>query len=211
MIGVRKFGTAVILCGGKSSRMGFDKGKIKIGQKLLVEVIGEMLEEVFDDIILISKDKNEYCGIKYKIFEDEIENLGPIGGIYTSLKAASSQFVFITACDMPIIDIRFIKFMMEIINRDAVEGVVSMRGGFVEPLYAFYSLDMLNSFEEYISMGSYKLLNILRNCNIHYISEEKISELKLKRDVFTNLNYKKDLRILDEIYPGEKWTRNGEK
>ena len=45
---MKNFGSAVILCGGKSSRMGFDKCKIKVGNKLLIEIIAEQLEQIFE-------------------------------------------------------------------------------------------------------------------------------------------------------------------
>jgi molybdopterin-guanine dinucleotide biosynthesis protein A len=76
---LREFGTAVILCGGKSSRMGFDKCKIKIENKYLLEIIGEQLEEVFDDIILLSNDEFKFKEMKYKVMKDVIPDLGPMG------------------------------------------------------------------------------------------------------------------------------------
>jgi molybdopterin-guanine dinucleotide biosynthesis protein A len=200
---LKKFGTAVILCGGKSSRMGFDKCKIKIKDKYLIEIIGEQLEEVFEDIILISNDILKFTDIKYRTKMDIIPDLGPMGAIYSGLKYASSKNVFITACDMPFINIDFIKHMMKLIKDENVEGVVSLKSNYVEPLYAFYSISMLNRFESHIKQQSFKLLNVINESRIYYIEEREVKKFSSDLNIFTNLNYKSDLAALEKIFMGD--------
>ncbi len=200
---MKEFGTAVILCGGKSSRMGFDKCKIKIKDKYLIEIIGEQLEEVFEDIILIANDTLKFADIKYATKMDIIPDLGPMGAIYSGLKYASSKNVFITACDMPFINIDFIKYMMKLIEDENVEGVVSLKSNYVEPLYAFYSISMLDKFESHIKQQSFKLLNVINESRIHYIEESEVKKFSSNLNIFTNLNYKADLAVLEEIFMGD--------
>ena len=57
---LKDFGSAVILCGGKSSRMGFDKCMIKVNNKFLIEIIAEQLEQVFDNIIFMSNNLERF-------------------------------------------------------------------------------------------------------------------------------------------------------
>lgn len=201
---MKKFGTAAILCGGKSSRMGFDKCKIKIGDKYLIEMIGEGLEEVFDEVILISNDLNKFDGIKYRVVKDIIPNSGPMGGIYSALMHASSRNVFVTAGDMPVINSDYIRYMMDIIDSENTEGAVSLKGKYVEPLFAFYSKTMIDKFEDHIRNGSFKLLNVIRESNVHYISEEEVKVFSEDMDIFTNLNYREDLPMLQKIIMGVK-------
>lgn len=201
---MKKFGTAAILCGGKSSRMGFDKCIIKIGDKYLTEIIGEQLEEVFDEIILISNDLNKFNDIKYKVVKDIIPDSGPMGGIYSALKYASSNNVFITACDMPVINTDFIRYMIETINNKNVEGAVSLKSNYIEPLYAFYSTGMIERFESHIKKGSFKLLSVIKESNMHYIQESEVKGFSRDMSIFTNLNYKTDLASLKKIIMGVK-------
>lgn len=200
---MKEFGTAVILCGGKSSRMGFDKCKIKIKDKYLIEIIGEQLEEVFDDIILISNDLLKFADMKYRSETDIIPDSGPMGAIYSGLKYASSKYVFITACDMPVINIDFIKHMMKLIRDENVEGVVSLKSNYVEPLYAFYSTSMIDRFESHIKKQSFKLLNVINESRMHYIEESEVRRFSSNMNIFTNLNYKADLTALDKIFMGD--------
>ena len=105
------------------------------------------LEQVFENIVLVSNDLERFRDTKYMVVEDIIANSGPIGAIYTALKEATSKYVFITACDMPIINLDYIKYMMELIKSENVQGVVSYNSKYIEPLYAFYSIDMIDTFE----------------------------------------------------------------
>ena len=59
---MRDFGSAVVLAGGKSSRMGFDKSTMVLQNKKLIESTIKKLDSLFDDIIIsvdsIEKNQN---------------------------------------------------------------------------------------------------------------------------------------------------------
>lgn len=197
---MKKVGTAVILCGGKSSRMGFDKSKIKIDGRLLIEIIGEKLEKIFDEIILVAEKEDKFENLKYKVVEDMEKNYGPAGGIYTGLKNASSKYVFFLACDMPKINIDYIKYLMNIVEDDECDGLICKKDDWIEPLHAFYSKDLIKDFKKGIEENSLVLYNIIKNSNIKYIPEEITKKYSSDLDIFINLNYVKDLGILEDIF-----------
>ena len=180
--------------------MGFDKSNIKVKNKFLIEIIAEKLEQVFENVILVSNDLERFRGTKYIVVEDIVKNSGPIGAIYTALKEATSKYVFITACDMPIISLDYIKYMMELIKNENVQGVVSYNSKYVEPLYAFYSIDMIDTFEIELKKNNYKLYDVIKNSKMYYIEETKWREYCNGIDIFTNLNYKSDLTALKNIF-----------
>jgi molybdenum cofactor guanylyltransferase len=197
---LKNFGTAAILCGGKSRRMGFDKRDIKIDGKLLIEVIAEQLEQVFEEIILVSNDKEKFKYMKYKVVEDLIPDSGAIGGIYTALSYASSKYVFITACDMPNINLSYIKYMIELIKSENLEGVVSYNVRQIEPLQAFYSKEMMSIFKHQLDVNNFKLLKVISYCNMHYVKDEIVRKYCKDMSIFTNLNYKSDLIFLEKAH-----------
>src|SRR5688572_24051705 len=127
--------------------MGFDKLQIKINNRPLIEIICEQLEAIFQELIILRNSDDDMINLKYKVFKDIIPNLGPIGAIHSALKYASSENVFVTACDMPVINIEYIKYMMELMKHENIEGVVSCKEQYVEPLYAFYSKKMIKTIE----------------------------------------------------------------
>lgn len=197
---MKKVGTAVILCGGKSSRMGFDKSLIDINGKLLIELVCEKLEGVFDEIILVTENKEKFNNLKYKIVEDIERNYGPAGGIYTGLKYSESKYAFFLACDMPKINIDFIKYLITIIEDSDYDGLMCRHNDWIEPLYAFYSKDLMKNFQKGIENNSLVLYDIIKSSNIKYVPEETAKEYSEDLDMFINLNYIKDLEKLKEIY-----------
>lgn len=197
---MKKVGTAVILCGGKSSRMGFDKSKIEIKGKYLMELTAEKLETIFDEVILVAEKKDKFKTLKYTVLEDLKKEYGPAGGIYTALKYANSKYVFFMACDMPIVNIEYIKYMMKIAEEDNCECVLPKNGKWIEPMYAFYSKDLIGEFEKGIDNNNLLLYDIIKNSKIHYIPEEVTRSYSENLEMFVNLNYVKDLDILNKLY-----------
>lgn len=197
---MKKFGTAVILCGGKSSRMGFDKSKIKVNGKLMIEFIGEKLEKVFDEILLVAENIDKFHVLKYTVLEDLKKDYGPAGGIYTGLQYAQSENVFFLACDMPIVNTDYIKYMKSILKENNYDGIIPRNKKWVEPLHAFYSKNLIKDFERGIVENNLVLYDIIKNSNIYYVPEDITREFSNDLDIFMNLNYTKDLEILHKIY-----------
>jgi molybdenum cofactor guanylyltransferase len=199
----KEFGCAVILCGGRSLRMGFDKCKINIGGKPIYELIAEKLEIVFDEIILVTSDLDRILGGKYRVVEDIIKECGPIGGIYTGLKYASSNYVFFTACDMPFVDIQLIENIINILkNNSSYNGAVAVNRGYIEPLHSFYSKALISSIKSNIDKGNYQISKLVESSDIYRIAENYWNKDE-NPNIFSNLNHKKDLDILIEIYGDE--------
>lgn len=82
---------AVILAGGKSSRMGVDKSSLVLsGRTLLVHV---------EDLLLAA-------GFKPKVVVNDLQpGLGPVGGVITALQNTESPYVMFLGCDMPFLSL----------------------------------------------------------------------------------------------------------
>jgi molybdopterin-guanine dinucleotide biosynthesis protein A len=192
---MRKFGTAVILAGGKSSRMGFDKQFLNINKKGIINIIISKLEKEFDDIIIVTNKPDEYKNYRQKIITDILENMGPLGGIHSGLKAASSEYSFVIACDMPNVDIEYVRYMKNAVNSVDADICVTRIGNNIEPLYGFYSLKTAKDIEKYLSEGKRAVAPLIKKLNTKYIGEKEYNRegLKLNTDIFINLNTQKDL------------------
>lgn len=190
------FGEAVILCGGKSRRMDFDKSFAKINGKYMIEIIYEKLSLCFENVKLCADAKERFRVVDLEVIEDKIKDgIGPAAGIYSALSQASAKYVFVAACDMPLINTEHIEFMKRTLEQHAFmpDALVPMNGEYIEPLYSFYSANMANVFKEEIGKGNHKIHNILKKCNVLYL-EDKYSRI-FDKDLamFTNINYGVDL------------------
>lgn len=189
---MNKFNTAVILAGGKSSRMGFDKQFLEINKKRLMDEQILKLREQFEEIIVVSNKIDSYYDVNYKIVCDEIKEIGPLGGVHVGLKNAASKYIYITACDMPIINNDYIRFMKEKIN-DNVEACVTKTGNRIEPFNGFYSVNLIHKIEELIYNKHTSMFSLLSSINTIYIEESDAKKISGSLDMFTNLNDIKDL------------------
>lgn len=190
--------TAIILAGGKSSRMGFDKQFLKLRDRYIIEVITEKLEKAFNEIIIVTSKPWEYAKYGYKLVEDEVKGFGPLAGIHVGLKNSRSLHNYIVACDMPFININYLYFMMELINQKdgKVDGVITRLGEWIEPFNAFYSKSLLPRIEENIAKGNRQINMLLKDSNVLYVSEAKAREFSPDWEMFTNVNTIKDYREL---------------
>lgn len=199
-----KFGTAIILAGGKSSRMGFDKQKIQIGGISMVCYIAKQLEEIFDDIIIVTntpeyyKDRAKFNNHRFVV--DIFKEKGPLGGLHAGLQHATSQWSFVTACDMPIVNIDYIKMMKKLIIDEKLEkkdvfSCVTEINGSVEPFNAFYLTNKKDKVEKGIQEGRLKFSHFVIEERSRIISEEIAVKFNKKLSMFMNLNTLMNLNL----------------
>jgi molybdopterin-guanine dinucleotide biosynthesis protein A len=196
--------TAIILAGGKSSRMGFDKQFLKLQDKFIVEITAEKLEKIFNEIIIVTN-KPKWYEYGYKLTSDEIEGFGPLAGIHAGLKSSSSMYNYVVACDMPFINTNYIRYMMELIecHEGKADAVITRYGDWIEPFNAFYSRSLLPRIEESFRTNNRQINKLLKDANVYYISEAKAREFSPDWEMFTNVNTFTDYQhIMDKLCRG---------
>lgn len=191
-------GTAVILAGGKSSRMGFDKQNIKLNGKLLIEQQIEILSKLFSEVIIVTNKPEHYKSYNCTLVCDELKDFGPLGGIHAGLRISKSQFSYFVACDMPNINQNYIVHMLNIIGNfsNGHQAVVTSFGNWLEPFNAFYSKDLIPVIEQAYLDGNIKIGSVLAKAHIHYIAEEEARSYSPDWSMFANINTQEDLMKL---------------
>lgn len=193
MINMDKFSTAIILAGGKSTRMGFDKQLLKIHEKKLIDSIVNKLKSEFKDIIIVTNRSELYENFQGTIIEDIIKFKGPLGGIHAGLSITRSKYAFVVACDMPNINLDYVRYMKEKLGPDNSFGCVTEYGDWIEPFSAFYSVDIKDNIEKYLDTGRRSINGLIKDFNISYIPEEDARKFSPNWDMFTNINTMNDL------------------
>lgn len=201
------FKSAVILAGGKSSRMEFDKQFLVVNEQRLIFSIAKNLEKYFDEVIIVSNKKEYYDDCKYMVVSDELKDMGPLAGISVGLKYSSSKFVYMVACDMPNIDGRYIEYMKNKIGQDictcnSSDIYLSRVNGNIELFNGFYNKDLSDEIKDYLINGTKKsIISFYERCNknISYVEDCEFDKYKFKKDMFINLNTKEDLYFYQNI------------
>ena len=190
--------------------MQFDKAFAKIHGNYIIEIIYEKLSLCFDSVKLCADSIDRLSMFGIETIVDQApggakSGAGPALGIYSALSQASSYYVFVTACDMPLIDVDHIRYMKQLLAQCETkpDALVPMCGGYIEPLYSFYSINMINRFREELEMGQNKLHNILDRCNVLYFDEADSRSFDPELSMFLNINTKEDLEKVSWLMKSE--------
>lgn len=190
---MKEFGTAIILAGGKSSRMGFDKQLLKINERSLMDRMIQKLSREFEEIIIVSNKPELYIGLSHKITKDILKDMGALGGIHAGLSHSSSRFAFVAACDMPNINMEYVRYLKDRLNDSNSLGCVTKFGDWIEPFCSFYSVGLIKNIEKYLESGRRSVHGLIKDVKISYIEEKDARKFSPNWDMFLNLNTKEDL------------------
>lgn len=130
----------LVLAGGKSKRMGTDKGLIKWHGKeqryYVADLLAGFCKEVF---ISCRPDQEIEIDNHYKTLPDTFLNLGPYGGILSALRADRGKAWLVVACDLPLIDEETIRFLIKHRNNKTMATTFeSPHDGLPEPLITIW-------------------------------------------------------------------------
>ena len=191
------FATAVILAGGSSRRMGFDKQTLSLDGRPLIERTVELLRELFDDIVIVTDRPQLYRDEKVRVTSDVFPGNGPIAGIHAGLLQAKSRFVYVIGCDMPHPELDYINLMkrkLESADASSIAGCMMRRDtGCLEPLNAFYNTALTDAMDKSLEDGKRSLQSFCRNKPFVWIKEDEARAISPKLRMFHNINDFADL------------------
>ena len=190
---MNKFGTAIILAGGKSSRMGFDKQFLMINEKRLMKTVISKLKVEFEEIIIVTNKPEAYEDLDEKIVSDIIKGKGPLSGLHVGLKNSSNKYSYFIACDMPNININYIRYMKERIDNTNPKACVTEFKDWIESFNAFYSKDIFMDIENHLKDNKRSVNSLIKTIDTLYIKEDEARAFSPKWEMFANLNTKDEL------------------
>ena len=180
--------TSIILAGGKSRRMGTDKALLELeGKPLLEKAIG--ICKAFSSKILISSNNLEHGIFGLPVVRDEIENCGPMGGVYSCLKKSESNWNFIISVDSPFVEPEFLEFLIS--NIKEYDAIVPVSSKGEEPLIALYNISSLVELKKMMETGNFKMQNFIHSVSTNWIDAQSWEKRYPK--LFYNLNRPEDL------------------
>ena len=188
--------SAAVLVGGQSRRMGLNKAFLKIGPDRLIKNITAKLKTLFPEVLLAGNDPEPYGSLGLPVVSDVYRGCGPLAGIHAALTAAANPYVFITACDMPFVDLDLVAFLVK--NAPGYDVAVPRLGAYLEPLCTVYGKGCLPAIEASLNKGQYKVTAFFPEVAVKYFDREELSRFNLDR-IFFNLNSPKDLKKAIEL------------
>jgi len=159
--------TAIILAGGKSSRMGTEKGMLSINNQTMLEHICKQLRGTFSQILISAGDAEKYSFAGFEVVRDKISSQGPLMGIASALEASANEINFVVACDTPHIEIGCVRKMLtEARGADIVVPTTGDKK--YEPLFAIYRKSALDAIKRTLRKGGRKISDVFDMCEVKY-------------------------------------------
>lgn len=178
--------TAVILAGGKSSRMGSNKAFLKLKGKTFIERQINLLREMFDEILISANTPSEYEYLNLPVFKDIYPDKGPLCGIYTSLINSGSLYTFMLACDMPFVESGLIKHLKGFTKDYDVVVPKSERG--LEPLHAFYSKNCIGPIKKELDSNNLRIISFFPHVKVNVVELDSLTTSDSFKNSIKNLN-----------------------
>lgn len=134
--------TAILMSGGKSSRMGKDKAWLDVGGIPLWQFQLSKLQAFASEVIISARPgRFDSVNTGCRVILDEVPDLGPLGGLAAALSAATFEKVLILAVDMPEMTSAYLAGLVEVASGEC--GVVPVWEGFYQGLAAVYPRKIL--------------------------------------------------------------------
>ncbi len=192
--------TGIILCGGKSSRMGKNKALLKINDKYIISYVIELLQPFCSEIIL-STNTCDLDFLSYRTIKDKFENIGPIAGILSALLESKNNKNIILSCDTPFINRLLISELLSYLHKYDI--VLPELNGYLQPMTGVFKKDIIPILNTEIQKGNYVPPRIFEKCNLKKLKVENRS-MYYYEYLFFNINNPKDYEKAQEIMKNVK-------
>lgn len=190
----------IVLCGGRSSRMGRPKAWLPFGGETLLHRTVRTLREAVDPVVVVAAPGQDVPPLPagVRIVCDEVEDRGPLGGLAAGLAALDGQAdaAYLSACDVPFLTPAFVSRVVELLG-DA-EIAVPHVGDHFQPLAAAYRLSVLPHVRDLLAANRLRVVNLFDAVAVRLIESDDLTDLTPLRNVNTPDEYREALRDAGE-------------
>jgi len=170
MIPRRVPAAAVLLAGGKSSRMGTNKALLRFddGSTVAERIVGRVAP-LCSGLLLVTNTPEEYAFLGLPMHPDAYPGASSLGGIYTGLLHADAERVLVLSCDLPLINPDLLRYLLRLpFDYDLLMPFIAGRQ---QPLHAIYAKSCLPAMQAQIQAGDLKIVRLLDTLHGHIVTE----------------------------------------
>jgi molybdopterin-guanine dinucleotide biosynthesis protein A len=188
----------VVLCGGRSARMGVDKATITFEGTTLLERALARLDAVCDPVLIAAGDAPRSVAGRLSV-ADPVPGAGPLGGLVAALRASPHRLLAVVAVDLPWIDPRLIRMLAARIGDGDVAVCETARG--IEPLHAVYATSMLAAAEAALAGSDRSLRRLIEESEAVRLTESEWRDAGISDRFARNVNTPQDLAEVSRRHP----------
>ncbi|MBL4587162.1 MAG: molybdenum cofactor guanylyltransferase [Flavobacteriales bacterium] len=177
--------TGIILAGGKSTRMGIDKGLMRLDGKPMIQHILDPMAKICQRILIVSGNQM-YGMFGFELVNDEASDYGPVMGILSGLRQSKTERNLILSCDSPFVTFELMKQL--VLLSDETDVVAAHSEKEIHPLIAVYNRNCIPIFEKAVADDEHRLRTVLEKLKVEELKVESSSEHQVR-----NINTQTDL------------------
>jgi molybdopterin-guanine dinucleotide biosynthesis protein A len=188
----------IVLCGGKSTRMGSSKALLPFGSETMLQRVVRLLGEVVEPVVVVAAADQNLPPLPSDVIvtRDEREARGPLEGLRAGLKALPPNIdsAYVTSCDVPLLVPDFVRQMIDL-ARDYDIAVMEI-DGFRHPLSAVYRRATLPFVEDLLARDRLRPVFLFEAVNTRRVRPEEMTadrELRTLRNLNTREDYERAL------------------
>ena len=190
--------TGIILAGGKSSRMAMNKALLKIDGRTSLQIILEKVNKIFEHVLISSNDSTLITSPTATIIPDIFFDHGPLSGVHAGLTASQTQKVFFIPCDLPLMSIEMIQYLVEFISDD--KNILPRIKNIPTYDFGIYSRSFLSEIEKQFNTDGTNpsLRKLINPNNTIFVEVEKLS--LFHEEFFLNMNKPEDYEKVRSLF-----------
>jgi molybdenum cofactor guanylyltransferase len=180
----------IVLCGGRSSRMGLPKSALPFGSESMLERIVRLLGQAVKEIVVVAAPKQDLPELPAgtRIVRDRQEGRGPLEGLRAGLSAlpAECQAAYVTGCDVPGLVPAFVTRMLDLLGNHSI--AVPISGDNPHPLPAVYRRSVLDTIDRLLATDRRRLALLLDLVPTRRVSTVELADVDPELATLQNLN-----------------------
>ena len=185
---------AIVLCGGKSTRMGTSKAMLPFGPETMLQRVVRLLGTTVFPIVAVAARDQELPALPASVIvtRDEREARGPLEGLRAGLKALpeSVDAAYVTSCDVPLLELPFVAHMRELLGDYDI--AVMEIDGFTHPLSAVYRRSVLPHVESLLAQDRLRPVFLFDAVRTRRVSPDEMRAVDPDLRTLRNLNTRED-------------------
>jgi molybdenum cofactor guanylyltransferase len=182
--------SVAVMAGGKSKRLGQNKALMQINGISVVESVLNMVSPYVQKVMIIANTSEEYSFLDIETAKDVRPGFGPLSGIHSALSLASSEYVLVVSCDIPLVGSKQIE---QLVSSCRGHDITIFKHKNFEPLCAVYRRSCIDALNELIDHNECRIIDLFPTLDVKVLRVDDA-------EIFRSINTKEDYEhIVDKL------------
>lgn len=204
--------TGAILAGGKNDRLnGKLKSMLSVSGQSILELQIKQMKKICDEILIVTNEPINYLPYvprDIRIITDYYKGYGPLGGMHAALSLSTTQYVWITACDMPFLSLKATSYMYNILRKTDCDAVIPISNEKKHYLNALYNKNANVYLTKILNERSHDIERFLKHMMWVEVKEETFLSKEIDPTFVYDIDSHHDYLIANKIIESKRLSKN---